>query len=154
MKVQELTIVGPGPTGADILTLNAQGMRAVGAAGGVYSAFDVITVPLLAATVDGFIWVCHEGLWQVSSVAEGHTTVGGAGATVNVVVCPQGSAIGSGTAQLSAALDLTVTAPAVRFGTLINPATIMSRGDALALDLSGTLGSLVGTVSVQIKRIG
>jgi len=109
---------------------------------------------LLAASVDTFIWVCQEGIWQIQYASEGHTVVGGAGANVQVVVCPGGVAIASGTAQLTAALDLTVTAPKVQHGTLITTPTQMFRGDALGLDFSGTLTGLVGSITVAIQRRG
>lgn len=109
---------------------------------------------LLAASVDAFIWTCIEGIWQVTGVVEAHTVVGGSGATVNVVVCPGSVAIASGTAQLSAALDLTVTAPAKQFGTLIASPTQIFRGDSVGIDMSGTLTGLVGVLTVQLKRVG
>src|SRR5438046_10764113 len=75
--------------------------------GRYFNPYEHITVPLLAATVDGFVWVCFEGVWQVAGVAEAHTVVGGASASVQVTVCPGAVAIASGTAQLTAGLDLT-----------------------------------------------
>jgi hypothetical protein len=109
--------------------------------------------PLLAASVDSYIWTCIEGIWQLYAVGESHTVVGGSGATVQLVVCPGSVAIGSGTAQLTAALDLTVTAPAKSFGTLIASPTLMYKGDSLAVDLSGTLTGLVGQLTYLLKRI-
>lgn len=123
------------------------------ATGKVYDPFHRIVYPLLAASVDTFIWTCQEGVWRVRSVVEAHTVVGGSGATVTVTVCPGSVAIASGTAQLSAALDLTVTAPAKAFGTLIASPTEMSRGDSLAIDMSGTLTGLVGVLTVMLERV-
>lgn len=119
-----------------------------------FTPWQNFTVDLLAATVDTFIWTCIEGIWQLNGVAEAHTVVGGAAAAVTVVVCPGSVAIASGTAQLTAVLDLTVTAPAKSFGTLIATPTSMFRGDSLGIDMSGTLTGLVGKLTVQLKRIG
>lgn len=114
---------------------------------------DRVNAPLLAGSINSFIWVCQEGVWVVSGVAEAHTVVGGSGATVTVVVCPGAIAIASGVVQLTAPLDLTVTAPAKSFGTLIASPTEIYRGDAVALLLAGTLTGLVGALSIQIKKI-
>jgi hypothetical protein len=122
--------------------------------GRYFSPYHTLDWPLLVGSISSFIWHCHEGLWQVHSVSEAHTVVGGAGCTATLVVCPQAVAIGSGTAQLTAVLDLTVTAPAYRFGTLIASPTIMSRGDALAVLMAGTQTGLVGVLHTLLKRIG
>ena len=122
--------------------------------GRYFSPYEHVNHDLLAASVDGFIWTCIEGVWQIAGVAEAHTVVGSSGATVQVVVCPGSVAIASGTAQLTAALDLTVTAPAKSFGTLIATPTQIFRGDSVGMDLSGTLTGLVGMLTVQLRRVG
>ncbi len=121
--------------------------------GRLVTPFHHVTLPLLAATVDGFVWTCIEGVWQVAGVAEAHTVVGGSGATVQVVVCLGSVAIASGSAQLTAALDLTATAPAKSFGTMIATPTLIYRGDSVGIDMSGTLTGLVGALTVQMKRV-
>ena len=148
-----LQIVGDGPGGAKVATFDKSGMYDEVAAGFI-TAFDKVVWPLLAASVDSFIWVCTEGIWQVAAVREAHTVVGGAAAAVTVVVCPQAVAIASGTAQLTAVLDLTITAPAGRAGTLITTPTKMTVGDCVGLDFSGTLTGLVGAITVSLKRVG
>lgn len=109
--------------------------------------------PLLAASVDSFVWSPLEGTWQLQYVRESHTVVGGSGATVTVVVCPASVAVGSGTAQLTAALDLTVTAPANQAGTLIASPTLIRPGDSVAVDMAGTLTGLVGQITMGFKRV-
>jgi hypothetical protein len=121
----------------------------------VIDGVESVTVSLLAAmAVNGFIWTVHEGIWRVGTVSESHTVVGGAGATAQVVVCPQSVAVGSGTLQLTAAFDLTIGAPAVRFGALVSPVTLMTRGDSLAYLMSGTLTGLVGVLTINMWRMG
>src|SRR5215471_11616118 len=115
----------------------------------VIDGVESVTVSLLAAmAVNGFIWTVHEGIWRVGTVA------GSAGATAQVVVCPQSVAVASGTVQLAAALDLTIVAPVVRFGTLIAPPTLMTRGDSLGYLMTGTLTNLVGVLTVNMWRVG
>lgn len=150
--LQAFRVVGRGPTGTPLFDVDETGVKDI-VQGSYFSAFDRLNIPLLATSVDSFWWVCQEGTWRVASVAEAHTVVGGSGATVNVVVCPQAVAIASGTAQLSAALDLTVTAPAKAFGTLIASPTDIRRGDCIGIDMSGTLTGLVGILSIMIKRV-
>ena len=72
---------------------------------------------------------------------------------MQVVVCTGSVAIGSGVAQLTGALDLTVTAPAKRAGTLIASPTEIYIGDSVGIDMSGTLTGLVGQVTIGLKRI-
>jgi len=71
-----------------------------------------------------------------------------------VVVSPQCAAIASGTAQLAAAVDLTAVAPSHVFPALIASPTLIMRGDGVALDYSGTLTGLVGTLSITLGRVG
>lgn len=113
-----------------------------------------INWPILAASVSTFIRVIHDGVWVVASVGSAHTVVGGSGATVIPVVCPQRVAIASGVEQIAAAFDLTLTAPNGGFGTLITTPTPMTRGDALGIKFAGTLTGLVGVIDIVIKRIG
>jgi len=121
----------------------------------VIDGVESVTVSLLAAmAVNGFIWTVHEGIWRVGTVSESHTVAGSAGATAQVVVCPQSVAVASGTVQLAAALDLTIVAPVVRFGTLIAPPTLMTRGDSLGYLMTGTLTNLVGVLTVNMWRVG
>ncbi len=122
--------------------------------GRYFSPYDYVTHDILAATPNSFIWTCIEGVWQIAGVAEAHTVAGGASAAVQVVVCPGSVAIASGTAQLTATLDLTVTAPAKSFGTLIATPTQIFRGDSVGLSFSGTLTGLVGMLTVQLRRVG
>jgi len=121
----------------------------------VIDGVESVTVPLTAGiAVNSFIWTVHEGIWRVGTVSESHTVVGGAGSTAQVVVCPQSVAVGSGVTQLTAAFDLTIGAPAVRFGTLIALPTLMTRGDSLAYLMAGTLTGLVGVLTINMWRMG
>jgi hypothetical protein len=119
-----------------------------------FTPYDSRSLGINVNSVDTFIWGVHEGIWQIAGALEGHTVVGGASAAVQIVVCPQGVAIASGVPQLSAAFDLTITAPVVRFGTLIASPTRMTRGDLVAVDFTGTLTGLVGMVDILFKRVG
>lgn len=119
---------------------------------GLYTPVDV-RAELNAAAVDKFIFTALEGVWRPLRVAEAHSAVGGAGANVQVVYCPGSGAIGSGTAQLTAVLDLTVAAPVIRYGTLIASPNLLFPGDSLALDFSGTLTGLSGLLTVQLGRV-
>lgn len=110
---------------------------------------------LLAATVDGFIWrnLHPSAVFAVYRFGATTTVVGGSGATVQLVHCAQSVAIASGTAQLTAALDLTTTAPAKLNGTLIASPTELLPGDSLGLDMSGTLTGLVGAWTALLRRL-
>lgn len=136
----------------DIFVSDDLGLR--DSLGRYINPYHTLDWPLLVGSLSTFVWHCHEGLWQVHSVSEAHTVVGGAGAAASVIVCPQAVAIGSGVAQQTAVLDLTLAAPTYRFATLIASPTVMSRGDALAVLFAGTLTGLVGVMHILLKRIG
>lgn len=152
MILRALKLVGRGPTGPTIFELDDIGLKS--ALGHYLTAREYYNVRIDANSVDTFIETIHDGLWQVVSVSAAITVVGGSGATVNVVVCPGAVAIASGTAQLSAAIDLTVTAPNNQFGTLIASPTVMKRGDTFGIDMAGTLTGLVGCVTIGLGRVG
>lgn len=139
---------GVAPT---ILEIDDIGIKDV--SGRYLSHVEPITVQLLAASVNTFIWHCHEGIWQVASVSEAHSVVGGSGATVTVAVGPAGTAPGSAVVQLTAPLVLTTTAPAGSFGTLIASPTRLGRGDTVSIVMAGTLTGLVGILTLNMKRI-
>lgn len=121
----------------------------------VMDGLEAVSMQLLAATaLASPLWTCHEGIWRVGTVSVYTTVVGGAAAAVQIVVCPQSVAPGSGINQLTAGFDLTLTAPNVRFGTLITTPTLMTRGDSLAAVLTGTVTGLVAALTVNMWRVG
>lgn len=125
------------------------------ASGDLANFYPPMSGLLLAATVDGFIWhnLHTNAVFRVFRFSATTTVVGGSGATVQLVHCAQGVAIGSGTAQLTAALDLTTTAPARLVGTLIASPNDIFPGDCLGIDMSGTLTGLVGSWHLLLRRI-
>lgn len=126
----------------------------VDGSGNMFDATKFFVWPLLAASVDTYIFTNYttNATYRVSAVRTMVSVVGGSGATVTVVYCPRATAIGSGTAQLTAALDLTVTAPSPLNGTLITTPNDIFPGDHLAVDFAGTLTGLVGVITVGIRR--
>src|SRR5262245_49718234 len=106
------------PIGAGVISMDFDPIAGLlkGGLGRAVHPVHQVTIPLAVGTPDSFVWTCMEGIWRVDGAVESHNVVGGAGASVQVVVCPGSVAIASGTAQLTAALDLTVTAPAKQFG--------------------------------------
>lgn len=119
-----------------------------------FSPYIERTWPLLAASVDSFIWTCTEGVWQLARATSVITVSGGSNAAVTLVHCAASVAIGSGTAQLTAVLDLEETAPNKQTGTLIATPNQFFPGDSLGVDFSGTLTGLVGCLTYVMKRVG
>lgn len=148
---QSLSVVGPGPDGDVIWQVDGSGAQ--DANGSIFSPFEQITWPLLAASVDNFIWTCVEGVWQLAGAVTKITVSGGTGANIMLEACSGVVAVGSGVDQLTAVIDLEETGPNRQFGTLIATPTKMYRGDSLAVDFSGTLTGLVGSLTVLLKRV-
>lgn len=118
-------------------------------------AYESITFDLLVGSVDNYIWTPQDdGVWTVQFGSALYTTAGGASAALQIVVCPGAVAIASGTAQFTAAFDLTTAGPGLKHGTLIASPTPMVKGDLLGVDFSGTLTALVGKAVVGVRRIG
>lgn len=149
---QSIEIKGDGPTGTRIVLIDKNGYQ--DGSGKLLDAGRYVNWPLLAASVDSYIWECVEGVWSVTAVKALVSTAGGSGAQVDVKVCPGLTAPASGTTQLSAVLTLTTTGPSRADGTLIAAPTDIFPGDSIALDFGGTLTALVGMITVQIKRKG
>lgn len=150
-REQSIEVVGAGPTGTRSLLLDADGMQDVNA-NFAYLAQD-LTWPLLAASVDSYIWTCVEGVWQITAARSIISVTGGASAAVMLEYCSGVTAVGSGVDQLTAALDLQETAPDRQNGVLIASPNEIFPGDSIGADFSGTLTGLVGCLTVQIKRV-
>lgn len=152
MKVKNLEIVDD--AGATVLTLDGDVVGGIkDGSNRLFLAQKEITWQLLAASVDSFVWRCRNGVWQLEYADSNITVSGGASAAVQIVHCAGGVAIASGTAQLTAALDLEETAPNKQTGVLIATPTKFYPGDVLGLDFSGTLTGLVGVLTMGLKRV-
>lgn len=138
-------------TGATILNVDETGIK--DAASSVFSGTQIIRDRLFATPLAAYMWTCLEGTWRVIAVNAKYSVVGGAGATVDVLVSP-GVTAPAGTTQLTAPIALTATAPASVNGTLITTPTLILPGDSLSRVIGGTPGSLEGILTVQIRRIG
>lgn len=91
--------------------------------------------------------------FQVVAASVRFGTAGGAAAAITVEVAPAGTAVGSGTAQLSSTLSLTGTANTAVNGTLIASPTPITAGASVNLVLSGTLTGLAnGMLTVVLQR--
>jgi hypothetical protein len=128
-------------------------------------ASDMVTVPISATSVDTHVFVAPYAC-RVVSVREIHSVVGGAAAAVRPRKITDTSAPGAAASATvkeitTAAFDLTATINTPQIGTLVTSAVpvansdfYLAAGDRLALDFSGTLTGLVGTIVFHIKRTG
>ncbi len=121
--------------------------------GGIIHDEDIINVLVVAASLDTYVWTPRTGVWVITGATSIISVSGGTGASVMPRVCSGITAVASGVAQLSAALDLEETGPNKQIGTMIAAPTEIFPGDSIGLDFSGTLTGLVGVVNVYVKRI-
>ena len=138
-------------TGATILTVDETGMK--DSQSRVFQSSEFIFDRIFATPLAAYMWTCLEGVWRVQAVNANMSVTGGAGCTVTVLVCPNGTAPGSGTAQLTAPMDIEETAPFSVNGTLIAAPTAIFPGMSVARLIAGTVGSVEGLLTVQLKRI-
>lgn len=121
------------------------------------SPTQIITLSrvLGALDVSQAIFVADQS-YQLSSVNVVWGVAGGAGATITIEKLTGTTAPGSGTALLTGALDLTVTANTVTAGTLTSTAAdlLLASGNRLGIKLAGVLTGLVGCcVTATLRRL-
>lgn len=147
MIVTSLTVVNKN-TGATVATLDERGFLDAS------SRLDTVrlTDRLFATPLAAYMWRCTEGVWQVQSAVADCSVTGGTSCTVDVLVCATAVAPGSGTTQLTAAMDIEATAPFAVNGTLIASPTNIFPGMLVARVIAGTVGSLEGILTVLLKR--
>jgi len=119
----------------------------------------VLTVDLLAASVDNDLWISN-GNYMVVGFREAHDVVGGASAAVRprkITDTSRSGAAASATVKelTTANIDLTASINVVRTPTLVATRADLKfkSGDRLALDFSGTLTGLVGKLTVYLKKL-
>jgi hypothetical protein len=139
--------------GALVLRLDERGISDVN--GDLVPFHPAITWPLLAGSISSFVWTNYftNAVYRLFAVRSATTVVGGAGASVTVVHCANSVAIGSGTPQLTAALDLTLAAPSRLSGSIIVLPNDILPGDSLAVLFAGTLTGLVGAITIGLRKV-
>lgn len=119
-----------------------------------------ITVPFSGAAagqLDLPIFI-SDGYYEIVEARSAHAVAGGSNAAVQLRVHSSGVAIASGTAVLAVAFDLTATAvvPVVKSisnGGITKANALISPGQMLSADFSGTLTALVGpTITIVLRR--
>lgn len=112
----------------------------------------VITVPLLASTVDGNVFIADRA-YIVESVEEVHSVVSTSG-TLMLEKCSGTTAPGSGTDVLTGTISLAGTINTTVAGTLGTVAArTLADGDRLAIDIGGTMTGLVGVLTVVLRPV-
>lgn len=136
---------------ANVGGLRVGGVKVVG--------LQTINVELLAASVDKWVFIAN-GAYQVVSIEEIHSVVGGASAAVKArkvtgVAAPGAAASGTVVEFATAGFDLTATANTTQTATLSSTAADLqlADGDKIGLDFSGTLTGLVGVLTITLKAI-
>jgi len=149
-KLPDVEIIGDGPTGTVVMTLDKTGMKDSGSR--YFDARLVLGVPILATPVANYIWRCRNGVWVVEYVDVLVRVTGSTGATVDVLVCQQVEAVASGVSQLAAVMDVEETAPFQAVPALIATPTNIHPGDSVAYNYGGTATGLIGLLTVVLKR--
>ena len=140
-------------TGAVVFDVDENGVRDGSTVQRVFQPSEFIFDRIFATPLAAYMWTCLEGVWQVAAVNANMSVTGGANTTITVLVCPNGTAPGSGTAQLTAAMDIEETAPFSVNGTLIASPTQIFPGMSVSRLIAGTVASVEGLLTVQLKRI-
>jgi hypothetical protein len=129
--------------------------------GNIVATHYPITVPLLAASVDTWVYIAPRAV-QVTSIREIHSVVGSTSAAVKfrkitaATVAAPGAAVAAGITELATAgFDLTAAVNTNQTATLTSTTADLqlAAGDRIAADFSGTLTGLVGNVTINVKMI-
>lgn len=147
----ERSIKVVGPTGLTTFQVDDTGVR--DSQNRMYQASEFLFDRIFATPLAAYMWRCLEGVWQVSAVGADCSVTGGANTTLDVLVCSAAQAPGSGTTQLTGVIDIEETAPFQRNGTLIASPTMIFPGMLVARVYAGTVASVEGVLTVQIRRV-
>jgi hypothetical protein len=115
----------------------------------------IVTVKFPANPADQQMFVADRD-YRLLEVIEVHRVAGAASSTAMLEKCASGVAPASGVDLLTAAfaLDSTVDVPVSKYGVgLTAGAALIPRGTAIALDVTGTLTSYVGTYTLVLKPV-
>lgn len=152
-KTDNTQKAGPGSAGIWVDASNTPKYNPDGTARNL-APFQV-SIPVDATSVDTNVFIAPVACKLVRA-QEAHSVVGGASAAVDVKKCTGTTAPASGTSMLASAFDLTsgVAINTVTDKTLAAPATVtLAAGDRVALDFSGTLTGLVGSVTLTFVQV-
>lgn len=121
-----------------------------------------VTYGANAAILNGFAFVAI-GDYELVGVTEVHDVAGsdGGAVTLDIVKCPSGTTVASGTSMLASTFDLKSTADTPVKKTVANggisqtqSTRIITDGQAVALNFTGTLTALVGVaVTIWLKPL-
>ena len=143
---------GPGSAGVWVDTSNTPKYNPDGTARNL--APIVVTLQTTASGVDspGFTapFAC-----KVIRAQEVHSTISGAGATLDIKKCTGTTAPASGNTVLASVFALDSTINTVVDKTLSSTAAdlLLAAGDRLAFDFSGTLTGLVGAITITLVQV-
>lgn len=126
-----------------------------GASNEIFLRRVIVNQVILAANAANFAFFITDAAYQVVSIKEIHSVVGGAVAAVTVEKLTGTTAPGSGTAIPTAAFDCTATINTLLTATLTSTVadTKLAAGDRLGIVGTGTRTGLLGVVVVELKRI-
>jgi len=117
---------------------------------------DQFVLPCITAPVAGAysLYVVTEGIWVLDSCAI-YQRVLGTSITFDVLWVASGTAIGSGTTQLTGTIDGSQSGNNLKYvmGTLIASPTQAGPGNVLGVNIGGTVTGFIGHVQAHVKRI-
>jgi hypothetical protein len=118
---------------------------------------DQVVLPMITAPVAGAypLYVVTEGIWVLDSAAI-YQRVLGTSITFDVLWVASGTAIGSGTTQLTAVIDGSQSGNNLKYvlGVLIAAPTQAGPGQILGVNIGGTVTGFIGSLQAHIKRVG
>ncbi len=117
---------------------------------------DQLFLPCITAPAAGAypLFTVIEGIWQVDAALIYQVTAG-TSITFDILWVASGTAIGSGTTQLTGTIGGSTAGNNLKYvlGTLIAAPTQAGPGQILGVNVGGTVTSFVGNVQVHVKRL-
>lgn len=113
-----------------------------------------VSIPFNDTALDQHVWIADDA-YQVVSISEIHSVVGGSGAVCQPRKCTGTQAPSAGAALTTTTCDLTSTVNTVVNKTITATAAdaLLAAGNRLAFDFSGTLTGVVGVITIRLRRV-
>jgi len=120
--------------------------------GVIISQLVTVPVSLVATLVDQVVFVA-DASYKLNAIRCVYSVAALSNGTLQVTVETGTNAPGTGTAQLSSAIDLSTTVNTIYSGALIESPTTISAGNKVSLDVGGTITGLLGTCTLSFIRV-
>jgi hypothetical protein len=122
----------------------------------IVPAYETITIPIGASSVDEYVFVADDAWWLVKA-EEVHVAAGSEvapiAANLTIRICDDAEAVTGGVNSTITVIPLNDAANTINTASLNSANAILADGDMIAFDYAGTLTGLRGSVTLTLRRM-